>query len=175
MKAVLTLLVVLLLNQICFAQNVDNIPEPEYFPNDIHNLLYNYPQDAGLDNPAKFFDYQVEGGVGPTFTTGFTGGLTGAFPGQVDNAFQGVDPVRGIVVVNLANNGGSSSGGGILRGGVGGASGNGFGITETKYPARFNLPVDGLLDPYVYNEVFFNNAYTLVPSILMIMLIALLI
>jgi len=105
----------------------------------------------------------------------FSGGLTGQFPGQVSNVFQGVDPVRGIVVVNLPSNGHSSSGGGLHRGGQGGAAANGFGITETKYPGRVELGLDEFLDPNVFQpEFYYNSASSIVPSLLIIAIVAML-
>eukprot|EP00011_Vannellida_sp_DIVA3-517-6-12_P009023 CAMPEP_0114609100 /NCGR_PEP_ID=MMETSP0168-20121206/2916_1 /TAXON_ID=95228 ORGANISM="Vannella sp., Strain DIVA3 517/6/12" /NCGR_SAMPLE_ID=MMETSP0168 /ASSEMBLY_ACC=CAM_ASM_000044 /LENGTH=173 /DNA_ID=CAMNT_0001820011 /DNA_START=38 /DNA_END=559 /DNA_ORIENTATION=- len=117
--------------------------DPGDFPGNTLDVA-NFPQNAGGEHfppigapDTLFFTGQNAGaGVGNTFTTGLTGGLTGAYPGQVSNT--GVDPVRGIVLTNLASQGSSSSSV-TGRSGHGAASSNGFGIAETKYPDRLNV------------------------------------
>merc|ERR1712039_181970 len=71
------------------------------------------------------------------------GGFTGAYPGQIVGL--GVDPVRGIVV-NANLNVGSSGKAATGRSGRGAASGNGFGLSEPKWPARTDIHTTDFID-----------------------------
>mmetsp|Transcript_63258 Transcript_63258/g.95446 ORF Transcript_63258/g.95446 Transcript_63258/m.95446 type:complete len:173 (-) Transcript_63258:67-585(-) len=133
----------LLLCSLVAAQNVFNFPDPADFPGNGRDAA-NFPQNAGggthfpdLGEPdAPFFEDQTNLPAFEGWSTGATGGLTGAYPGQVRN--KGVDPVRGILV-NANLNVGSSGKAATGRSGRGAASGNGFGIAETKFPDRLDI------------------------------------
>merc|ERR1711874_923618 len=114
-----------------------NFPDPEDFPG---AAGADFPQNAGGgthfppigDPDADFFEDQVD----LPATNGLTGGLTGVYPGQ--NFGRGVDPVRGILPyanLNVGSSGRAATG----RSGHGAASGNGFGIAETKLPDRTDV------------------------------------
>ena len=100
-----------------------------------------FPQNAGggAQVPPVPHDGDFFGVLQQTifsFTTGITGGLSGGYPGQITNV--GVDPVRGTIVLPGGVTG--ASGSHVTgRGGVGGGSGNGFGMTQTKFPDRLYL------------------------------------
>ena len=140
--------VVLALFFVCYvsAQLIADFDDPPFFPGSSDNEdQINFPQNAGggvhlppFYPDAIFFDDQPQRANLPAagYTTSADDGLTGAYPGQLTN--RGVDPVRGIVTgANL--NGGSSSASVTGRSGRGAASGNGFGISETKWPDRTNI------------------------------------
>mmetsp|Transcript_20632 Transcript_20632/g.35222 ORF Transcript_20632/g.35222 Transcript_20632/m.35222 type:complete len:170 (-) Transcript_20632:95-604(-) len=135
------LLGLLLLCSVAFAQTIFNFPDPEDFPG---AAGADFPQNAGGgthfppigDPDADFFEDQVDLPANNGWTTGLTGGLTGVYPGQ--NFGRGVDPVRGILPyanLNVGSSGRAATG----RSGHGAASGNGFGIAETKLPDRTDV------------------------------------
>lgn len=137
------LLAFVLLFSLVSAQTFFNFPDPDDFPGNGRDDE-NFPQNAGggthfpdLGLPdADFFVDQTDLPPFEGWTTGATAGLTGHYPGQVRN--KGVDPVRGILV-NANLNVGSSGRAATGRSGHGAASGNGFGIAETKWPDRLDI------------------------------------
>merc|ERR1712137_597002 len=136
--------------------SIFNFPDPEDFPGNGRDAA-NFPQNAGggthfpeIGEPdALFFEDQTNLPPFEGWTTGSTGGLTGHYPGQVRN--KGVDAVRGILV-NANLNVGSS--------GRGAASGNGFGIAETKWPDRLDIHTSDFISTSL------SGASTLVPTVL---------
>jgi len=137
----LVFLGLLLLCSVVVAQ-VFTFPDPADFPGNGLDVQ-NFPQNAGggtqfppFGPGADFFEDQTELPPFEGWTTGSTGGLTGAYPGQ--SLTFGVDPVRGILAdanLNVGSSGKAATG----RSGRGAASGNGFGIAETKWPDRIDI------------------------------------
>ena len=156
------LFAVLLLCSVALAQTtIFNFPDPEDFPG---SSQADFPQNAGGgihqppigDPDALFFEDQADLPPFEGWTTGVTGGLTGAYPGQ--STGKGVDPVRGILV-NADFNHGSSGRAATGRSGRGAASGNGFGISDTKLPGRTDIHTTDFI------SVSLSPASTLVPTV----------
>lgn len=161
MKAVVFLAIVGLV-AVASAQFTTTIPAPADFPGNPDrippqdvNSYPNYPQNAGgKTGEANYYAGQFTLPPGWTtapltpaiYTTGYTSGLTGLFPGQV---IGGTDPVRGTVRGYWNPKGASSSGGNF--GGRGGGSGTGFNNEDIKHFRR-SFSTSEFISPLSYEN-----------------------